>query len=370
MRRIFVGLLMISAALSTACGGKKLVVGVVLPESGVAKAYGPSLKAGIKLAFDDAVAKNSPRGIEARYRDSMSNPEYAIKEFQELVKGGAVLIIGGATSEEAKAMIPEARKANIVLISPSASEPGLASSGNPFFRMYPSDDTEAVVAARFLVDTRKATKILVLFQKGLYASGMLPVFKAQVGRLGGAVLDELPIGPTDWDKNINEALAARKPDAVFICGYGEEALATLSLLRSAKYEGSVCASSAIGTAKIIERAGEMAEGVFVPTISIDFDSPAETVKSFVERYKAANGGAMPDIYAAHGYDAAMLALGALKDPRPKDTTEILHRLLTMGTVRGVTGPFTFDEVGNSTHHPRMHQIQGGKFVDCDPTPRT
>lgn len=370
MRRVIAVLVTIGAVLSTACGAKKLIVGVVLPESGVAKAYGPSLKAGIKLAFDDAVEKNVPRGIEARYRDSMSNPEYAIKEVQELVKGGAIMIIGGATSEEAKAMIPEVRKANIVLISPSASEPGLASSGNPFFRMYPSDDTEALVAARFLVATRKAGSILVLFQKGLYASGMLPVFKDEVGKLGATILDELPIGPTDWDKNISDALATRKPDAVFICGYGEEALATLSLLRAAKFEGSVCASSAIGTAKIIERAGAEAEGVFVPVVAIDFESQVDAVKSFVQRYKNANGGAMPDIYAAHGYDAAMMALAALRDPRPKDTNEILHRLLSMGSTRGVTGPFSFDDVGNSTHRPRMHQIRGGRFEDCDPTPLT
>ncbi|HPC82506.1 MAG TPA: ABC transporter substrate-binding protein [Thermoanaerobaculaceae bacterium] len=368
MKRVMVGLMLIGALSATACGGKKLIVGVVLPESGVAKTYGPSLKAGIKLAFDEAVAKNSPRGIEARYRDSMSNPEYAIKEVQELVKGGAIMIVGGATSEEAKAMIPEARKANVVLISPSASEPGLASSGNPFFRMYPSDDTEAVVAARFLVGDRKAGKIMVLFQKGLYASGMLPVFKDEVVKLGAEVVDELPIGPTDWDKNITEALGARKPDAVFICGYGEETLATLSLLREAKFQGAVCASSAIGTSKIIERAGELAEGVFVPVLSIDFDAQTEPIKSFVQKFKAANGGAMPDVYAAHGYDAAMMALAALQDPRPKDTNEILHRLLSMGSKQGVTGSFSFDEVGNSTHRPRMHQIRKGEFVDCDPTP--
>lgn len=366
MRRVMVSVLALSAVFSVACGGKKQVVGVVLPETGVAKAYGPSLKAGIKLAFDDAIAKNSPKGIEAWYRDSNSKAEFAIKNCEELLKGGAVIIIGGATSEEAKAMIPEARKANGVLISPSASEPGLAASGNPFFRMYPSDDAEAAVAAEFLVRDRKASKILVLFQKGLYAAGMIPAFKTDVERLGGAVIGELPIGPTDWDKNINEALATQKPDAVFICGYGEEALATLGVVRDAKFEGTICASSAILTAKVIERAGERAEGIFVPALSIDFDSQAEPIRSFVERFKAANNGAMPDLYAAHGYDAAMLALAALADPPPQNTDEILRRLLSMGAKKGVTGSFSFDDVGNSTHRPRIHCIKDGELVDCHP----
>lgn len=370
MKRVLVGLLMVGVVLSTACGGKKLIVGVVLPESGVAKAYGPSLKAGLKLAFDDAVARNTPKGIEARYRDSMSNPEYAIKEVQELVKGGAVFIIGGATSDEARAMIPEAEKANIPLLSPSATEPGLAASSNHFFRVYPADDVEGVVAANFLAGHKKATKILVLFQKGLYSGGMLPVFRDEVAKLGASILGELPIGPTDWDKAITEALGTQKPDAIFICAYGEESLATLSVLRNAKFEGLVCASSAIGTGDVVKRAGELAEGVFVPVMSINFASQSEPTKSFVERFKAANGGAMPDVYAAHAYDAATVALAVLSDPRPKDTNEMLQRFMTLGERKGVTGKLSFDAVGNTTHRPRMHQIKGGKFEDCDPTPAT
>lgn len=366
MRGVMVSLLALSAVFSVACGGKKQIVGVVLPETGIAKAYGPSVKAGIKLAFDDAIDKNSPRGIEVRYRDSNSKGEYAIKEAEELFRGGARIIIGGVTSEEAKAMIPEAKKFNGVLISPSASEPGLAASGNPFFRMYPSDDAEAEVAAAFLARDRKATRILVLFQKGLYATGMIPPFKAGVEKHGGKVIGELPIGPTDWDKNIREALAAEKPDAVFICGYGEESLATLGVVRDAKFEGTICASSAILTAKVIERAAEKAEGIFVPALSIDFDSSEGPIRSFVDRFKAANGGAMPDLYAAHGYDAAMLALAALADPPPENTDEILRRLLSMGAKKGVTGYFSFDEMGNSTHRPRIHCIKGGELVDCHP----
>lgn len=368
MRRAIVGLLALGTLFTWACGGKKVIVGVVLPESGIAKAYGPSLKAGIKLAFDEAVAENTPKGIEARYRDSMSNSEYAIKEAQELFKGGAVLLIGGATSEGARALIPEVEKTGRAIISPSATEPGLAASSNHFFRMAPADDVEGAVAASFLVTHKKAGKILIAFQKGLYADGMLPVFKADVTKLGGSITGEFPIGPTDWDKVIAEALAAQKPDAVFICGYGEEILATLSLLRNNKFAGLVCATSAISTGDVVRRAGELAEGVFVPTLKLDFASSQEPMKSFVQKYKAANRGATPDLYAALGYDAALVALYALKDPQPKNTSELLQRIMSQGDKQGVTGKLSFDAVGNTTHRPRMHVIKSGQFEDCDPSP--
>jgi branched-chain amino acid transport system substrate-binding protein len=368
MRRVAVGLLVLGSLLTLSCGSRKLIVGVVLPETGVDKGYGASLKAGIKVALDDAVAKQSPEGIEARYRDTLSHPEYAQKEAYELYKSGALIIIGGATSAEAKFMIPEAEKAKGVLISPSATEPGLAASSNLFFRVVPSDDVEGVVAATFLVNQRKAHTILVLYQEGVYAAGMLPVFTGELSKLGAKVTDQLKIGPTDWDKPIGEALTTGKPDAVFICAFAEETLAALGVIRNAKYPGSVCATSAMATGDVIRRAGSLGDGVFVPMVKLDLESQQEPVRSFVKRYKAANGGVAPDLFAAYGYDAAMAALYALQGPPPESTTEILQHLMSLGDKQGVTGKLSFDAGGDISHRPRMHCIRGGKLEDCDPSP--
>ena len=368
MKWVPVGLLVLGTLLTMACEGGKLMVGVVLPQTGVNKGYGASLQAGIKLALDDAVARNSPPGIEAQYRDSLSHPEYAAKEASELFKAGALIVIGGATTPEAMAMIPEAEKATRVIISPSASKPGLAETSNLFFRTVPSDDFEAEVAADFLVTQKKAKTILVLFQQGLYSEGLLPVFTAKVANLGGKITDKLPIGPTDWDKAIGEALAASKPDAIFICAYSEETLAALGMVRNAKFGGSVCTTSAFDAANSVKRAGAAAEGVFVPLVRLDIGSQQEPMKSFVARFKAANKGAAPDLFAAYGYDAALAALYALEGSPPKEASELLVRLMSLGGRQGVTGKLAFDKSGNIAHHPRMHVIRNGNFEDCDPSP--
>ena len=368
MKRFSAGLLVVAALLTGACGGRKLVVGVVLPENGPNKGYGASLKAGIKLAFDDAVAKQSPKGIEARYRDSFSNPEYAKKETGDLFKAGALIVIGGATSPEAKWMIPEAEKANKVIISPSASEAGLAASSNLFFRVYPPDDIEGVAAANFMVSQRKARTILVLHQKGLYGEGMLKIFGDEAVRLGAKITAEFPIGPTDWEQPIGGALATGKPDAVFICAYAEETLAALETVRNAKFPGAVCVSSAFATGDVIRRAGAHADGVFIFIVNFDPASQKEPIKSFVARFKAANNGAAPDFFSAYGYDAAMAALYTLQGTPPKDTAELLQRLMSLGDKQGVTGKLTFDSAGDTTNRPAMRCIKGGKFEDCTTSP--
>ena len=360
MRRASFGaLVLLGAGITAGCGSDRLVVGVVLPESGINKGYGASLQAGVKLAFDEAIAKGSPKGFEAQYRDSLSRPEYAARECAELFKGGALMVIGGATSSEATAMIPEANKYQRVLISPSASEPALAASSNMFFRTCPSDEFEGLTAADFLVQDRKAHTIMILFEDGVYARGMLPVFTGEIEKLGAKVVAKLPIGPTDWDKTIGDALTVDKPDAVFICAYGDEILGALTVVRGVKYPGTVCAVSAIETGDVVRRAGALANGVFVPMVTIDFDSPKEPIASFVKRFKAANHGAMPDLFAAYGYDAATVALDALHGRPPKDTSELLVRIMSLGDREGVTGKLAFDKVGNIDHHPTMHVLENG-----------
>ena len=89
MRRLSIVVLAVGALVTAACGGQKLMVGVVLPDSGINKEYGASLQAGIKLALDDAVARQAPPGIEAQYRDSLSHPEYAAKEAAEKESGSS-----------------------------------------------------------------------------------------------------------------------------------------------------------------------------------------------------------------------------------------------------------------------------------------
>jgi branched-chain amino acid transport system substrate-binding protein len=367
MRRISLTLLALGVLLTVGCS-KRLIVGVVMPETGVNRGYGASLESGIKLVFDDAVAKQSPPGFQARYRDTLSHPEYAAREAKELFKDGAWIVIGGATSAEARAMIPEAENAKRIIISPSASEPGLAASSNLFFRVYPSDDVEGTIAASFLVTHRKAGTILVLFQSDVYGEGMLKVFKGEVAKLGGKITQELPIGPTDWDKTISEALKTGKPDVVFICAYAEETVAALNVIRGVQYQGTVCATSAVAVGDVIGRAGSVVEGVFVPIIRVDLASDKEPIKSFVKRYKEAHNGTPPDLFAAFGYDAATVALNALQGPPPKNTSELLVRLMSQGGKLGVTGKLGFDAEGNTVNRPRMYCIKSSKFEDCDPWP--
>jgi branched-chain amino acid transport system substrate-binding protein len=338
----------------------------VLPETGDSSPYGTSLKTGVKLAFDGAMAAHTaPAGLEVIYRDSGSNPTLAASQAEALYNQGAVIVIGGATSAEARSMIPIAEKTGGVILSPSASAPELAASSNLFFRIFPSDSLEGVRAAQYLVNDRKFKKVLVVEEDNPYTHGLLPVFTTDLKRLGGEVVGTVNIGADGWEKQLMEALDD-KPEALYVCGYGEAILQGLLEIRGLEYPGLVLTTSAIATVDLVWRGGKLVEGVTFPATGIDFSSQQEPMKSFVAKYRDANNNLTPDLYAAHGYDSALVALYALEGTRPQGKTELLERLLSFSGRVGVTGPLSFDADGNVKYRLRMQCVRGGKVEDCDP----
>ena len=352
-------------AVLVAAGGcnPPLRIGVVIPETGDAAVYGASVKSGVKLAFDEAqTRRTAPQGLEVIYRDSGSDPTRAATAAEALFEGGAVMVIGGVTSAEAKVMIPAADRAERVLLSPSASAPNLAGRSMFFFRVYPSDELEGVKAADFLAVTRGARTVLVLQEDNDYTRGLLPVFVGEFTSHGGRVTGSIRFDEAGWHAQVREAIDRHAPDGVYVCGYGEAILAGVRLLRSLGYRGTVCTTSAFSAASLLARAASIAEGVFFPLAGFDVTSEQEPVRSFVRDY-VASYNLTPDIYAAHGYDAALAALAALKGLKEPTGREVAARLHALSGVVGVTGPLAFDDEGNIVQTLRDCWIHNGRVED-------
>lgn len=364
MKRLTAVVLFLGILVTAGCS-RKLLVGVVLPETGDAAIYGASIKTGVKLCFDEAfAAKKAPQGLIVEYRDSGSDPARAASLAKSLYDEGALVIIGGVTSAEARAMIPIADRDERVLISPSASAPDLARMSIYFYRMFPSDDLEGVKAADLLVMTRNAQKILVIHEDNDYTRGLLPVFMGEIKHRGATVVGSVSMKDTNWRQEVRDLLVAYQPDGVYVCGYADAILDGLQVLRSSDFKGTICTTSAISTATALQKAGKLAEGVFFPLASYDTSSTKEPVASFVREYYETYH-LLPDTYAAHGYDAALATLYALQNLHTRSGREVQLRLKGLGNKQGVTGPLAFDDYGNIKHYPRNYWIRNNKIEDYD-----
>jgi len=342
-----------------------MIVGVVLPETGEAADYGTSLKYGLRLAFADAQAAGKvPSGWEVVWMDSGSDPARAAAAIESLYRKGAIMVIGGATSGEALAMIPVAEEYKRVLLSPSATVPGLAEKSLWKFCLFPPDDREAGVAARILLEGTSPgqldSRVVILRDESPYTAGLIPEFTSAAERSGGTVVGVLDMEKSGWMPALDELLAARqRPGSAYVAGYGEAIVEALQALRDRNFQGRIVTTSAIYTATILRQARSLAEGVFFPLVAFDTSSTDEPIRSFVLRYTTEYGVA-PDIFAAHGYDAGLATLHTLNGlarPAPRD---VQIQLRGIGDKVGVTGSLAFDDNGNIQRYPVSHIIKNGK----------
>ncbi len=349
------------------CGGTP-VVGILLPTTGTANTYGESLESGIRVALSEARERNElPSGFEVVWLDTGSDPQQAVAKLDEAVrKRGAKMILGGATSDDARAMLPELQKLDVVCLSPSASAPDLTKKSKLFFRIYPSDELEGSRAGQFLYDTLKAKTVLVFVGDTAYSRGIEPEFRRQYEQsLGGKVVGDISVQDSGWETTTADLLRREKPEAVYIIGYTEDIVKVLRQLHDDGFSGRIVTTSAFYSGKAIQDAGSLAEGVFFPLPPFDRTSDDEVVKRFVKRYMDTYQRA-PDIFAAHGYDAMRLVIRVMTLAKPPETPEI-KKVLHFGIseFKGVTGPILFDDYGDVKHYPKIFIVNDGRVVSYE-----
>jgi branched-chain amino acid transport system substrate-binding protein len=359
-----VGIVFILACFLSGCSGKP-IVGVILPTTGAAASYGESIESGVRLALADARERGAlPTGFEIVWADSESDPSRAVAEFRTMVEErGVKLVIGGATSAEAMALIPELDGLEVVCLSPSASAPGLAQQSRLFFRIYPSDELEGHTAANFLFERLGKHDVLLFTGDTEYTRGIKPEFLKQYQEaLGGTVVADIAITEEAWQQVASEILARDRVEAVYVIGYAEEILDVIQFLFARGFEGRIVTTSAFYSGQFIREAGEATEGILFPLPPFDRTSEKEPVLSFVNRYMDTYERA-PDVFAAHGYDAMGLTIQVMNYAKPPETLEILKALnYGVAEFMGVTGPILFDDYGDVKHYPMMFIVSGGQVL--------
>jgi branched-chain amino acid transport system substrate-binding protein len=355
----------VAAVALTACPGQgPLKLGAVLPLTGPHEVYGQAIRKGVELAYEQVKADETAPKVELVVRDSASDPETAKKRLAEVYDLGAIASIGGVTSAEALAMVEITDDKRRVLLSPSASLPQLSGISENFFRVYPSDFSEGTVMARYAYDRLNLRTGLILAKEETYAKGIQQVFTDEFQRKGGKILEtvDFPAGTRDFAALADRAVTL-KPDFVYVAAYAEEASRLIAQLAAHQFGGPVLTTSSIAAAETLQRMGAAAEGIYFTQTSFDPDAPKAPaqVKRFVADYKA-RYGEDPDIYAAHGYDAFMILVQAIREGGDS-ALAFWKGMRNIHEYPGVTGALQFDDKGDVQKFPHVYIVRDGKAID-------
>jgi branched-chain amino acid transport system substrate-binding protein len=375
MRRvtcIAVVAMMVMALMITGCAKKEeaaktIKVGVAGPHSGDLASYGiPSVRAA-ELVVKDVNAKGGVLGkqIELLVEDDVCKPEVAANTATKLVSDGAVVVVGHVCSGATKAALGIYKDAGIIVMSPSATNPGLTQSGDypNFYRTIASDDVQANLGAEFTVNTLGAKKIAVLHDKGDYGKGYAEFAKKNVEAMANGVklvlFEGITPGAVDYSAIVDK-IKRSGADAVIYGGYHPEASKIVTQMRKKKMDTYFVSDDGVKDVTFIKVAGQFAEGVYASGPMDVSDVPL--YQAAVKAHKDAHGED-PGAFFKEGYAATMALLNAIKEAGSTEY-DAIEKVLKSKYVDTPVGSISFDDRGDAIGVGfSMYKVVNGKYVE-------
>jgi branched-chain amino acid transport system substrate-binding protein len=374
MRRVFsiaVVAMMVMALMITGCAKKEEVaktikVGVAGPHSGDLASYGiPTVRAA-ELVVEKINAAGGVLGkqVELLVEDDVCKPEVATNTATKLVSDGAVVVVGHVCSGATKAALGIYKDAGIIVMSPSATNPGLTQSGDypNFYRTIASDDVQANLGAEFTVGTLGAKKVAVLHDKGDYGKGYAEFAKKNLEVMTGVevvLFEGITPGAVDYSA-IVQKIGKSGAQAVVYGGYHPEASKIVTQMTKKKMDIFFVSDDGVKDDTFIKVAGKFAEGVYASGPMDVSDLPA--YQKAVEAHKAKHGED-PGAFFKEGYAATTALLNAIEKAGSTEFAAI-EKALRTEYVDTAVGSISFDEKGDALGVGfSMYRVVNGVYVE-------
>jgi branched-chain amino acid transport system substrate-binding protein len=271
------------------------------------------------------------------------------------------MIIGEVASSNSLAMAPKAQEAKVPMITPSSTNTTVTQVGDYIFRVCFIDPFQGFVMAKFAHDTLKFNKAAILEDvKSAYSKGLREVFERKFTEMGGKIVgvESYGKGDTDFRAQLIK-IKGTKPEAIYVPGYYSDVGPIARQAKELGINAVLLGGDGWDSAKLFELGGKAVEGAYVSN-HYSADDPSARVQNFVTKYKAAYGE-VPDSLAALGYDAALVALEALKRAPDSSGPALRDALAGIKEFTGVTGTITMDADRNAEKPAVVLKVGSGKF---------
>lgn len=370
LKKLMALMSLVLVIITLGCGkadNQEIKLGAILPLTGDAAPYGSALKKGMDLAVAEINAVGGIRGkkLTIVFEDDRNLPQDGVTAYNKLVSVDKVpMVIGAMFSSVTLAIAPIAERNKVVLLSPTSSDVLLTNAGDYIFRIYPSDSYDGEFLANFAFDKLGARKAAIVSMQASSTTSISQLFKKLFESKGGAVIsgNTFNEGATDY-RAILTKIKQQQQDIVFLPAALKESTLFLRQAKELSVKPKILGISTLYDPKLIELAGEAAEGVLFSSPIFDPNSQSPEIVTFVEAYKSKHKAA-PDILGAYGYDTVNVAVESLKFASSGQITSqsIKSGLYEIKAYKGVTGEMSFDSNGDVTKELKIMTVKGAKFT--------
>ena len=363
-----------SPAAKPATGGAadKIVIVSSLPRQGTNKGQTDAAVNAIKMALKEVNSRVGTFTIEYRDWDDSSVAQQGNwdgnverQNAQKAVDDPDVMAyIGTFNSGAAKISIPILNQANLVMISPANTYPGLTKPGkgeanepNAYYptgkrnycRVVPADDLQGAVGAGW-AKSLGAKKAYVLDDTQLYGKGLADVFAATAKQIGLEVIgrESIDIQAQDY-RTLASKVKASGADMMYFGGItGNNAGKLFGDVRGALgTSGFLMGADGIFDEDFLKAGGDAVEGTYATFGGLPPKELKGKGKEWYDAYKK-EYNMEPEAYAVYTYDAAKAVLAGIQKAGKKDRAAIRDAVMTTKDFDGALGKWSFDENGDTT----------------------
>lgn len=295
-----------------------------------------------------------------------------------------VAFLGPYASSSAKLTIPILNNANLVLVSPSNTYPGLTKPNKEgkqegdepniyypnrkrnYARVVPADDVQGETAAKW-AEHLGFRKVYVLHDQGLYGKGLADVFARTARKNHLEVIETEGIDPKSTDYTVlMQKIKEKSPDLIYFGGTTQQNNAG-QLIKDMRKVGMTkdrfhfMGGDGIFKQSFIDDAGsENAEGVYatggIPVNRLT-GKGADWYKSYKAKYRSE-----PETFAAYGYESAMVVIKAIDKVCKRDRAAIRDAVFSTRNFDGILEEWSFDQYGDTTSTKISgNMVKDGRF---------
>ncbi len=266
-------------------------------------ALGTNIVNGVQLAVDAHNAANPDCQVTLKQFDTEGDPQKATQVAPTIVADASVVgIVGPAFSGESKATGPIFSQANVLMLSPSATNPGLTTNGwTNFIRGLGNDNSQGGAIANYATGTLGGAKICVVQDDSDYGVGLAEVVTETLGDVADpGCASKVKAGDKDFTTTV-QIIKDAAPDAVYYAGYYAEAAPFVSQLRSGGVDAVFISGDGVNDPEFVKQAGSATDGAYLTCPC------APAADAFATAYTDAFSVA-PGTYSVEGYDLATIIL--------------------------------------------------------------
>lgn len=340
---------------------KTFDIGVVLSLSGKGAVYGDRSLNGMQIAVDE-LNKSSyfkTHNIILIVEDSKSSSSDALLAFNKLISLNKVqVVIGFVLSDEVLACSQTANTNKVVLLTPGAGSIEITNAGPYIYRNRESAFIQADEIAQTCIEMNNKN-IGILFSHAANGISYKEAFKKALLSYGSLICSEVGFneGINDYRPEIKKVFNSN-PNGIYLAGLDREIGLILKQAKELGYHSKFYASAGAVSPKLIEIAGEAAEGLI--TVSEAFDPTDEIIAQsyFVKTYKL-KFGKEPEWVSANSYEAIKI-IGTLFESGCISSEQIKEGLDSK-TFQSFSGELKFDSNGDVIKKSRLLIVKNGNF---------